>query len=50
MAIEKFRRHLEESVTAVLDGYAVFQKCATASDVGDPLPRGLLEGLSGVRT
>lgn len=37
MAIEKFRRHLEESDTAVLDGYAVFQKCATASDLGDPL-------------
>ncbi len=26
-----------KSVTAVLDGYAVFQKCASASDIGDPL-------------
>lgn len=37
-ALEKLRRHLEETGKTVLDGYAAFHLCATSSDrVGEPM-------------
>jgi hypothetical protein len=37
-ALEKLRRHLEETGKAVLDGHAAFHLCATSSDrVGEPM-------------